>query len=200
MLSTPVATAPAPIAPAPLTVALAPPASSVPASPVPASSAPVAYKPAASAPVSRPPVSRPPVVAAAPASPAQTPSVTPRPAATQIAGGSPSVRFVPEAFALPAAVAVNPELRGTISPPVAVAAPLNVVPENLAPQTPVQTPPIAAAPAPAETKAVAKPKKKTIREPQPERTARPAPPEPESRSAFVNPFRRLGLPIFGLGL
>ncbi len=140
MLSTPVATAPAPIAPAPLTVALAPPASSVPASPVPASSAPVAYKPAASAPVSRPPVSRPPVVAAAPASPAQTPSVTPRPAATQIAGGSPSVRFVPEAFALPAAVAVNPRLRGTISPPVAVAAPLNVVPENLAPQTPVQTP------------------------------------------------------------
>jgi hypothetical protein len=114
------------------------------------------------------------------------------------------VRFVPESIALPAVVPTNPPLRGTISTAVAAAAsaPAPALP---APSTVGASPAasaVATAPAPAPApaaKAVAKPKKKIVREPQPERIARPVPPEPEPRAAFASPFRRFGLPIFGLG-
>ena len=54
---------------------------------------------------------------------------------------------------------------------------------------------------------VAKPKKKIVREPQSERTARQIPPEPEPRTAFASPFRRSSeppapgflRPLFGFG-
>ena len=122
------------------------------------------------------------------------------------------VRFVPESIALPVAVPTSPPLRGTISTAVAAAA---SAPAPLAPapslrhrgvvatapglQPSVRRQPgrhrAGASPAPA-AKAVAKPKKKIVREPQPER---PRVSEPEPRSAFASPFRRFGLPIFGFG-
>jgi hypothetical protein len=128
------------------------------------------------------------------------------------------VRFVPESTALPAVVPTSPPLRGTISTAVAEAA---SVPAPSAPST-VGAPPaasafaaapglapstagtspaasvVAAAPAPA-AEAVAKPKKKIVRKPQPERTARSYQPEHEPRAAYGSPFRPLGPPIFGFG-
>jgi hypothetical protein len=113
------------------------------------------------------------------------------------------VRFVPESIVLPAVVPTSPPLRGTLSTAVAAAA---SVPVPLAPSTVGASPAasaVAAMPAPAPApavKAVAKPKKKIVREPLPERTARRYPPEPEPRAAFAGPPpRRFGLPIFGFG-
>ena len=84
---------------------------------------------------------------------------------------------------MPAAVPADPHVRGPAPPTVAVG-PLDLLLRGSV---------IAAGPA-------AKPKKKIVREPQPERIVRPAPVEPGSRSAYaVEPsVPRFLRSIFGL--
>lgn len=157
----------------------------------PATSAPVAQAPAPTpAPAAAPAVSTPALAAAKPAPPARTPAKPPRAAATDIAARP--VPFVPETMALPTLAPRDLELRGSASPAIPATA-AAAVPQ--APSTVAASPsPMAAEPA---TEPVpvpkAKPKKKIVREPQPERSARLAPPAPEPL------LRRLGLPIFGFG-
>jgi hypothetical protein len=146
-------------------------------------STPVLTIPASPAPVLAMPMS------SKPGSPAREPS-TP---ATSVPGSltpaqvaainSARVRFVPEALALPAAVPADPHVRGP-APPVVAVGPLDLVLRGSV---------IAAAP-------VAKPKKKIVREPQPERIVRPAPAEPGSRSAYAaeSSVPRFLRSIFGL--
>jgi hypothetical protein len=132
--------------------------------------------------------------------PAPKTSTSPQTAAVR---GFEPVRFVSESFALPATTPTLPpvinELRPTLT--VGASAPVSAPVASVAGPTPA--PVVAAAPVSApETKAaVAKPKKKIVREPQPERTARQVPPEPEPRTAFASrpqppAFLR---PLFGLG-
>ena len=153
----------------------------------PATSAPT---PVAQAPAPAPAAATPALAVAKPAPPARTPAKPPRTAATDIAGRP--VPFVPETIALPTVAPRDLELRGSVSPtlPAPAAAPVPQAP----PTVEASPSPMAAEPEPAPAPvAKAKPKKKIVREPQPERSARFGPPEPEP------PPRRFGLPIFGFG-
>jgi hypothetical protein len=114
------------------------------------------------------------------------------------------VRFVPESIALPAAA---PRLAPAASDtPAAIALSASAfasAPALSAAELRPTLPAIEAAPAPApEAKAaVAKPKRKIVRAPQSERTAR-HPSEPDPRTAYASPgpqppsFLR---PLFGFG-
>lgn len=152
-------------------------------------------------------------VRAAPAS--STPTVSkprsPTPASaasapqqTAAAGHLAPVRFVPESIALPAAAPRLAPAASDTPPGVTVSASASVsAPAISAAELPPTLPVIAAAPAPAtEIKAVvAKPKRKIVREPQSERSARQVPREPDPRSAYAGPrpppaFLR---PLFGFG-
>ena len=156
----------------------------------PASSTPTAQAPVAPAPAAAPAAPTPALAVAKPAPSARTPAKPPRAAATDIAARP--VPFVPETIALPAVAPRELELRGSVSPAISATA---SAPVPQAPSTIEASPsPMAAEPAPAPAPvAKAKPKKKIVREPQPERSARFGPPEPEP------PPRRFGLPIFGFG-
>jgi hypothetical protein len=185
MLSTPVLTIPASSAPVLSTQAPSMPVTAAPASPALVVAMPMSSKPGAPAQET----SR--RVAAAPASSAQVPlaqvasgpaSLTPAQAA---AINSARVRFVPEALALPTAVPADPDVRGPAPPAVAVG-PLDLVPGAIAGA------PVNAAP---------KPKKRIVREPQPDQIVRPAPVEAGSRSAFAAEptVPRFFRSIFGFG-
>jgi hypothetical protein len=99
------------------------------------------------------------------------------------------VPFVPESIALPDASPAKPRIL-SVAPPTVAPTASDMMVTAAAPTEPA----IAAAPAPAEVKAVAKPKKKVVREPEPDRTMRRAPPELNPRAAFAGPFRRFAEP------
>jgi hypothetical protein len=118
------------------------------------------------------------------------------------ANGWPRVPFVAESVALPAAVPVVVPAAipatSTIARIQGIASPdLVAIPLELRPLAPL----IAAAPVP-EVKAAAKPKKKIVREPQPDRVAHPSRVHPDSRSAYAAEPRPPGFlrSILGLGL
>ncbi|MBX9778419.1 MAG: hypothetical protein K2Y71_28930 [Xanthobacteraceae bacterium] len=112
---------------------------------------------------------------------------SPRPQAPATYTWAP-VRFLPESIALPAAAPrpseVMPPLRSTIATGPAPE-PASTVGASPAASEATMVPPGAPA-----AKAVAKPKKKIVREP---------PPEPEPRASFAGPLFPFGLPIFGFG-
>jgi hypothetical protein len=156
------------------------PVAAAPASPAPVVAMPMSSKPGAPAQV---PPKR---VAAAPVSSAPVASGPASLTSVQAAAiNSARVRFVPEALALPAVVPADPDARGAAPPAVAVG-PLDLVPGA-----------VAGAP----VKAAPKPKKRIVREPQPDRIVRPAPVEPGSRSAFAAEpsVPRFFRSIFGFG-
>ncbi len=103
------------------------------------------------------------------------------------------VRFVPESIALPDAAPAQPRVLSFAPPTVAAAASDLMVPPAPAVAAAPAEPAVAAAPAPADVKAVAKPKKKVVREPEPDRTLRRTPLELIPR-AFAGPFRRFAEP------
>ena len=114
------------------------------------------------------------------------------------------VRFVPESIALPTAAPRLPPVINELRPTLTVGASASVpAPAASATEPPpmlvVDTTP---APAPEIKAAVAKPKKRIVRDPQSERTARQTPREPDPRTAYASPgpqppaFLR---PLFGFG-
>jgi len=139
----------------------------------------IASTPAAvSPPAAAPPASRPAVSKTGSPTPAPVASTLPQTAAVR---GFTPVRFVPESMALPVATREFPPVLSELRPTLVDGAP--------------------AAAAPQVKAAVAKPKKKIVREPQPERTAGQVPPEPEPRTAYASrpqppAFLRS---LFGLG-
>jgi len=177
MLSSPAATMPVPptsaAAPIPAPPAAAPsPALAVAAPAAPVVAMPMSSKPGAPANESRLRVATAPASASVPLTPAQLAAIN-----------AARVRFVPESLAVPVATGA----RGV--------APVPEAPPDLISQMSL----IAAVPPATQVKAAPKPKKKIVRE-QPERTALPAPIQPEPRSALAAeaPVPRFLRSIFGL--
>ena len=142
------------------------------ASPKASAPAAIASLPAASSPVPAAPVaSRPTALKPASSTPASATSTPPQTAAVR---GFAPVRFVPELIALPAATPGVPPVISELRPTLTVGASASV-PERAASAAEPTPAPLAAVPAPApEIKAaVAKPKKKIVREPS-ERASGPA--------------------------
>jgi hypothetical protein len=183
-----------------------------PSSPIASAPAAIASTPAASGPAPAAPAASTPTVSKPGSSTPASATLTP-PQTAAVPGFAP-VRFVPESIALPAAAPRHPPVLGDTPPAVTVGASASVsasawVPAQAASAEPTPVPPVAATPAPApEIKAVvAKPRKRIVREPRSERTARHIPPEPEPRTAFAGRFRRSSepppgfwRPHFGFGL
>jgi len=207
MLATPMLVTPVPFTATPSSPSASVPAAiaSIPTASSHAPAAPVASTPAMSTPaMATPATSTPKVSKPGSSTPAMATSTPPQTAAVR---GFAPVRFVPESFALPAAAPRLPPVLNDTPPPVTVgaSASASVPAQDVSAPEPPPAPLVAAAPASApETKAVvAKPKKKIVREPHPERIARQVPPEPEPRTAFASPIRpqtpSFLRPLFGLG-